>query len=74
MFMRGQPTSNNPDLSSAIYVFRSTGNGGASFNFPARPVVELNDVAGSGCCLLDKPYMAIDNTAGSPFQDRIYVT
>ncbi len=74
MFMRGQPTANNPDLSSAIYVFRSTRNGGASFNFPARPVVEFNDVAATGCCLLDKPYMAIDNTEGSPFQDRIYVT
>jgi hypothetical protein len=74
MFMRGQPTSNNPDQSSAFYVFRSTGTGGASWNFPARPVVEHNDVAGAGDVLLDKQYMTIDATKGSPFQDRIYVT
>jgi hypothetical protein len=73
-FMRGQPTSNNPDESSAIYVFRSTRNGGASWNFPGRPVAELNDVGGSGCCLLDKPYMTVDNHKGSPFHDRVYVT
>jgi hypothetical protein len=74
MFMRGTAASNNPDQSSAVYLFRSTGNGGASFNFPARPVVEYNDVAGNGCALEDKPYMTIDNTPGSPFQDSIYVT
>jgi hypothetical protein len=74
MFMRGQPTSNNPDRSSAFYVFRSTGSGGASWNFPARPVVENNDVAGSGASLLDKQYLTIDNHVGSPFQDRLYVT
>jgi hypothetical protein len=73
-FMRGAGTTNNPDQSSAVYVFRSTLNGGASWNFPARPVVEFNDVAGTGCCLEDKPYMTVDNTKGSPFQDRIYVT
>jgi hypothetical protein len=73
-FMRGQPTSNNPDQSSAFYVFRSTGTGGKSWNFPARPVAELNDVAGSGDALLDKQYMTIDDQRGSPFQDRIYVT
>ena len=55
-------------------MFRSTGNNGASFNFPGRPVVELNDVAGSGCCLLDKQLMTVDNTVGSPFQDRVYVS
>ena len=48
MFMRGTAVSNNPDQSSAFYVFRSTGTGGASWNFPARPVVEHNDVAGDG--------------------------
>ena len=73
-FQRGQPTTNNPDLSSAVYVFRSTGNKGASWNFPARPVVEFNDVPGTGCCLIDKPYFTVDNHVGSPFQDRIYVT
>jgi hypothetical protein len=74
MFMRGAAVSNNPDQSSAFYVFRSTGTGGASWNFPARPVAEHNDVAGNGDVLLDKQYMTIDATKGSPFQDRIYVT
>ena len=74
VFMRGAGVSTNPDQSSAIYVFRSTGNEGASFNFPGRPVVEYNDSAGTGCCLEDKPYMAVDNNLGSPYQDRIYVT
>lgn len=74
MFMRGQSTTNNPDQSSAFYVFRSTGNFGASWNFPARPVAERNDVAGTGATLLDKQLMTVDNTIGSPFQDRVYVT
>lgn len=74
MFMRGQPTTNNPDLSSAVYVFRSTGNNGASWNFPARPVVQHDDVAGTGCCLEDKPYMTVDDSTTSSFRDRIYVT
>jgi hypothetical protein len=74
MFMRGEAVSNNPDQSSAFYVFRSTGSGGASWNFPARPVAELNDVAGAGDALLDKQYMTIDDQRGSPYQDRIYVT
>ncbi len=48
-----------------------------------RRVVELpraarspssNDTAGTGCCLLDKQYMTVDNHVGSPFQDRVYVT
>ncbi len=30
--------TSNPDQSSAFYVFRSTGNGGASWNFPGRPI------------------------------------
>ncbi|MDA0165715.1 hypothetical protein OM076_35940 [Solirubrobacter ginsenosidimutans] len=74
MFMRGEAVANNPDQSSAFYVFRSTGSGGASWNFPARPVAELNDVAGAGDALLDKQYMTVDDQRGSPFQDRIYVT
>jgi hypothetical protein len=72
MFMRGTPTTNNPDFSSAIYVYRSTGNFGASWNFPARPVVQDKDFNGS--TLQDKPYMTVDNHVGSPFQDRVYVT
>ena len=74
VFNRGAGVSPNPDQSSAFYVFRSTGNDGASWNFPGRPVAELDDTAGSGCCLLDKQYMTVDNHVGSPFQDRVYVT
>jgi hypothetical protein len=74
MFMRGQPVSNNPDQSSSFYVFRSTGSGGASWNFPARPGAEHNDVAGAGDTLLDKQYLTIDDNLQSPFRDRLYVT
>ena len=73
-FNRGAATSPNPDQSSAFYVYRSTGNNGASWNFPGHPVVEHNDVAGAGDFLLDKQLMAVDNHSGSPFQDRVYVT
>jgi hypothetical protein len=72
MFMRGTGTTNNPDQSSAFYVFRSTGNLGASWNFPGRPVAERYDTTGAS--LLDKQLMTVDNTTGSPFQDRVYVT
>jgi len=70
-FERGQPTTNNPDLSSGIYVYRSTGNDGGSWNFTGRPVVENFDL--SGATLVDKEYIAADTTNG-PFRDRIYVT
>ena len=43
LFNRGQPTTPNPDQSSALVVFRSTQNGGASWNFPAHPAVEAKD-------------------------------
>ncbi len=71
-FMRGPGTTNNPDLSSAVYVYRSTGNFGASWNFPGRPAIETFNT--NPAVLEDKPYMAVDNHVGSPFQDRIYVT
>jgi hypothetical protein len=74
MFNRGIPTSSNPDQSSAFYVFRSTGNFGASWNFPGRPVTEYNDAVGAGNVLEDKQLMTVDNHVGSPFQDRVYVT
>src|SRR5438067_2044172 len=73
-FNRGNPTSPNPDQSSAIYVYRSTGTNGASWNFPGHPVVEHNDVAGAGDTLIDKPFLAVDNHVGSAFQDRVYDT
>lgn len=72
MFDRGQPTTSNLDQSSGVYVFRSTGNGGASWNFPGRPVVQ--QASSTVVPLLDKPYMTVDNHIGSPFQDRVYVT
>lgn len=75
MFNRGLGASANPDLSSAVYVFRSTGNNGASWNFPGHPVIESFDTAGTGTAPFeDKPYMTVDNHKGSPFQDRVYVT
>jgi hypothetical protein len=70
----GAGLTNNDDQSSGFYIFRSTGNGGASWNFPGRPVAEENNVAGNPSVLLDKEYMTVDNTPGSPYQDRIYVT
>ena len=72
VFMRGPGTTNNPDFSSAVYVFRSTGDAGASWNFTGHPAVETFDTTGS--ILNDKPYMTIDNSPTSPFRDRIYVT
>ena len=72
VFLRGPGTTNNPDLSSAIYLFRSTQNNGASFNFTGRAVFEDYDTIGS--TLADKPLMTVDNHIGSPFQDRVYVT
>ncbi len=71
----GPPTTNNPDESSAVYVFRSTQNDGASWNFPGRPAVEayVTPTNGSNVVLEDKPYMTVDNHVGSPYQDRVYV-
>jgi len=74
MFNRGRGVSPNADQSSAFYVFRSTQNDGASWNFPGRPVREHSDTAGAGDVLLDKQLMTVDNNVGSPFQDRVYVT
>jgi hypothetical protein len=72
VFMRGLGVTNNPDTSSAFYVFRSTANGGASWNFPGRPAKEQFD--NTGTILLDKQLLTVDNHVGSPFQDRVYVT
>jgi hypothetical protein len=71
VFNRGAGVSPNPDQSSAFYVFRSTGNNGASWNFPGRPVAEYNNTAGTGAALLDKQYMTVDDHPGSPYQDRV---
>ena len=74
VFNRGAAVSPNPDQSSAFYVFRSTGNAGASWNFPGRPVAEHRDTAGAGDVLEDKQLLTVDNHQGSPFQDRVYVS
>ena len=73
VFMRGPAgVTNNPDLSSAVYVFRSTGDAGASWNFTGHPAVETFN--SNPAVLTDKPYMTVDNNPNSPFRDRIYVT
>ena len=41
--MRGPGTTNNPDFSSAVYVFRSTGDAGSSWNFTGNPAIETFD-------------------------------
>jgi hypothetical protein len=90
LFNRGRPTSNNADLSSALVVYRSTQNYGASWNFPGRYVRASSDPAGAGIApFLDKQLLTVDNNplacpaaqttvaAGStctPFQDRVYVS
>ena len=73
-FKRGTSVTTDPDQSSAFYAYRSTGAGGASFNFAGRPVAEHNDTAGAGDVLLDKPLMTVDANASSPYRDRVYVT
>ncbi|MGH7904208.1 MAG: sialidase family protein, partial [Candidatus Dormibacteraceae bacterium] len=68
------PTSPNPDQASGILLYRSTANGGASWNFPGRYATITTNVANNPGVLTDKPYMTVDNHRGSPYQDRIYVT
>jgi hypothetical protein len=74
VFMRPGHVTNNPDTSSAVYIFRSTGDAGASWNFTGHPAVEtFASSQDTGLPLNDKPYMAIDNNPNSPFRDRIYL-
>jgi hypothetical protein len=73
VFNRGFPVTQDPDVSSGILVFRSDNNG-ASWDFPGRVVVASTDSPESGVVLEDKPLMAIDSNASSPFADRIYIT
>ena len=75
LFMRPGFVTNNPDTSSAMYVFRSTGDGGASWDFPGRPAIEtFASDQNTGLPLNDKEYIAVDNSPTSPFRDRVYVT
>jgi hypothetical protein len=69
------PVSGNPDLSSALLVLRSTANGGASYSFPARVVVQQPDLGGTGTVpFLDKQLLTVDDHLTSRFRDRVYVT
>ena len=74
MFNRGNPPTSNADQSSGLFVFRSTGNNGGSYNFPGRYVTASNDLAGTGTLLEDKQLLTVDNSTSSHFRDRIYVT
>jgi hypothetical protein len=88
LFKRGPATTTDPDRASGFFVYRSTQNGGGSWNFPGRPVFETG-FQRSFLPLEDKQFMAVDHNAtacsGSPttatpgasctpFQDRVYVT
>jgi hypothetical protein len=74
VFMRPGHVTNNPDTSSAFYVFRSTGDAGASWNFTGHPAIEtFSSNQTTGLPLSDKAYMTIDDSTTSPFRDRIYV-
>jgi hypothetical protein len=72
-FKRGPGVTEDPDQSTGIYVYRSTGTDGASWNFAGRPAVEQNDVAGNSS-VLDKQLITVDDGMHSPFRDRVYVT
>ena len=87
-FKRGPATAGDPDRASGFFVFRSTQNNGASYNFPGRPVFETG-FQRTFLPLEDKQFMGIDNNVAAcasgivvatpgasctPFQDRIYVT
>lgn len=74
LFNRGTAASAATDESSAFVVLRSTGNGGASWNFPGRYVSANYDPAGTSGVLEDKQLMTVDANASSPFRDRVYVT
>ncbi len=72
VFNRGFGVTQDPDVSSGILLFRSD-NKGASWNFPGRVVVASNGSPTSNG-FEDKPLMAVDSNARSPFADRVYVT
>jgi hypothetical protein len=71
LFNRGTVASSNPDQASTFAVFRSTGNGGASWNFPGH---QVTFGPASGVPFEDKELLTVDNNVGSPFRDRVYVT
>lgn len=74
MFNRGAGLTPSTDQSTGIYVYRSTGTGGATWNFAGKPVVEQPDLAGAGLDEADRQLITADSNAHSPYRDRIYVT
>ncbi|MBB5867343.1 hypothetical protein F4553_000722 [Allocatelliglobosispora scoriae] len=74
MFNRGPYQTPSDDQSSGVYIFRSTGTGGATWNFAGRPVAEESDVDGQGDAEEDKQLIVADSNVSSPFRDRLYVT
>ncbi|WP_139230021.1 sialidase family protein [Nocardioides terrae] len=74
LFNRGTVASSDPDQSSSFVVFRSTGNNGASWNFPGRYTAASFDPAGAAGVLEDKELMTVDASLSSPFRDRVYIT
>ncbi len=76
VFNRGAGVTQDPDVSSGVLIFRSA-NGGASWDFPGRVALSSFEPNGSipnGIVLEDKPLLAVDSNAGSPFADHIYIT
>ena len=70
----GAAASPRTRTSSGFFVFRSTGNGGASWNFPGRPVATLND---ADRCRQRPLRQGVDDCRqplGQPVPDRIYVS
>jgi hypothetical protein len=74
LFQRGQPTTPNPDQSSGFFVFRSTGNAGASWNFTGRPAIQHAATSGPDGVLIDKALLTVDDSKTSRFMDRVYVS
>jgi hypothetical protein len=74
LFNRGSATDSNPDQSSAFAIYRSTGNNGASFNFPGRYAKVVFDHDASTGVFEDKQLLTVDNNVHSPYRDRVYVT
>src|SRR5918911_1735873 len=69
LFKRGPATAGDPDRASGFFVYRSTLNGGASWNFTGRSVFETG-FQRSFLPLEDKQFMTVDNNStkcpGSP--------
>jgi hypothetical protein len=71
MFDRGA-SADNGDNASGIFAFRSL-DGGASWSFPGVPIDQTDGTGEDGIGLIDKQYLTVDLSAGSPNLDRIYV-